>query len=114
MVDLEERGCVVTSPTCMTLDSTLLSVWRQSLVENSKTVTLDGEFFPVLKTSKMRLKQITFQFDGRTIRGIERTPVTKSRWAALARMGQKVMQFVENGSYIAVVADGKIHTYNRS
>jgi hypothetical protein len=95
----------------MTFGATLLSVWRQSLVENAKTVSLEGESFPVLKTSKMRLKQITFQFDGRTIRGIEQNPVTKSRWAALARLGQKVMQFVENGSYIAVVADGKLHSY---
>jgi hypothetical protein len=75
----------------MTFEATLLSVWRQSLVEKSKTVTLDGKDFPVLKTSKMRLKQITFQFDGRMIRGIEQNPVTKSRWAALARLGQKVM-----------------------
>jgi hypothetical protein len=98
----------------MTFEGTLRSVWRQSLVEDSKTVVLDGKSFPVVKTSKMRLKQITFQFDGRTIRGIEQNPVTKSRWAALARLGQKVMQFVENGSYIAVVADGKLHNYHRT
>jgi hypothetical protein len=97
----------------MTFESTLLSVWRQSLVEKSKTVDLDGKDFPVLNTSKMRLKQITFQFQGRTIRGIEQNPVTKSRWAALARVGQKVMQFVENGSYVAVVVDGKVHSYGK-
>jgi hypothetical protein len=97
----------------MTFETTLLSVWRQSLVKNSKTVEIGGESFPVLKTSKMRLKQITFQFDGRTIRGIEQNPVTKSRWAALARLGQKVMQFVENGNYIAVVADGKVYSYGQ-
>jgi hypothetical protein len=61
----------------------------------------------------MRLKQIAFQFDGRAIRGIEQNPVTKSRWAALARLGQKVMQFVENGSYVAVVVEGKIHNYGK-
>jgi hypothetical protein len=97
----------------MTFEATLLSVWRQSLVENAKVVVLGGESFPVLKTSKMRLKQITFQFDGRTIRGIEQNPVTKTRWAVLARLGQKVMQFVENGSYVAVVADGKVHSYGK-
>jgi hypothetical protein len=61
----------------------------------------------------MRLKQIAFQFDGRAIRGIEQNPVTKSRWAALARLGQKVMQFVENGSYAAVVVEGKVHSYGK-
>jgi hypothetical protein len=97
----------------MTFEATLISVWRQSLVENSKTVDLGNESFPVLKTSRMQLKQITFQFEGRTIRGIEQNPVTKTRWAALARLGQKVMQFVENGSYVAVVADGKLYSYGK-
>jgi hypothetical protein len=95
----------------MTFEATLLSVWRQSLVENSKVVVLGGESFPVLKTSKMRLKQITFEFDGRTIRGIEQNPVTKSRWAKMVRDGKKVMQFLEGGRYVAVVVDGKVKTY---
>jgi hypothetical protein len=82
-------------------------------IENSKTVVLYGKSFPVLKTFKIRLRQITFQFEGHTIRGIEQNPVTKSRGAALAKLGQKVMQFVENGSYIAVVADGKLHSYRQ-
>jgi hypothetical protein len=97
----------------MTFEATLLSVWRQSLIDNSKTVDLGEEFFPVTKTSARQLKQIIFTFEGRTIRGIEQNPVTKSRWAALARMGQKVMQFVENGSYIAVVVDGKLNRYKK-
>jgi hypothetical protein len=29
----------------------------------------------------------------------------------MARSGQKVMQFVDGGRYIAVVADGKVHLY---
>jgi hypothetical protein len=95
----------------MTFEATLLSVWRQSLVENAKVVTLGNESFPVLKTSKMRLKQITFQFDGRTIRGIEQNPVTKSRWAKMAREGKMVMQFLEGGRYVAVVVDGKMRAY---
>jgi DNA-binding response OmpR family regulator len=97
----------------MTFEAALLSVWRQSLIDNSKTVDLGDQSFPVTKTSARQLKQITFQFAGRTIRGIEQNPVTKSRWAALARVGQKVMQFVENGSYVAVVVDGKVHSYGK-
>jgi hypothetical protein len=95
----------------MTFEAALLSVWRQSLIDHSKTVDLGDQSFAVTKTSARQLKQITFQFEGRTIRGIEQNPVTKSRWAALARVGQKVMQFVENGSYVAVVVDGKVHSY---
>ncbi|MGB2634759.1 MAG: hypothetical protein WAM58_12565 [Candidatus Acidiferrum sp.] len=45
------------------------------------------------------------------MRGLEQNPDTKSRWAAIARNGTKVMQFLEAGGYIAVVSDGKVHLY---
>jgi hypothetical protein len=51
------------------------------------------------------------QFDGKDLRGLEQNPDTKSRWAAMARNGKKVMQLLEGGKYIAVVADGKVHLY---
>ncbi|PYU68059.1 MAG: hypothetical protein DMG49_17035 [Acidobacteria bacterium] len=95
----------------MSLEDALLNVWRQSLVENKKTVTLEEESFPVRSTAKRKLKQIDFQFDGKDLRGLEQNPDTKSRWAAMARDGKKVMQFLEGGRYIAVVADGKVHLY---
>jgi hypothetical protein len=95
----------------ISLGDTLLNVWRQSLVENKKTVMLEGESFPVRPTPKRKLKQIDFQFEGKDLRGLEQNPDTKSRWAAMARDGKKVMQFLEGGRYIAVVADGKVHLY---
>jgi len=95
----------------MSLEDALLNVWRQSLVENKKTVTLAEESFPVRSTAKRKLKQIDFQFDGKDLRGLEQNPDTKSPWAAMARDGKKVMQFLEGGTYIAVVADGKVHLY---
>src|SRR6266571_8175300 len=95
----------------MSLEDALLNVWRQSLVENKKTVTLEEESFPVRSTAKLNLKQIDFQFDGKDLRGLEQNPDTKSRWAAMARDGKKVMQFLEGGRYVAVVTDGKVHLY---
>jgi hypothetical protein len=95
----------------ISLEDTLLDVWRQSLVENKKTVTLEGDSFPVRSTAKRKLKQVDFQFDGKELRGLEQNPDTKSRWAAMARNGKKVMQFLEGGRYIAVVADWKVHLY---
>jgi hypothetical protein len=95
----------------VSLEDALLNVWRQTLVENKRTVTLKGESFPVRSTAKRKLKQIDFQFDGKDLRGLEQNPDTKSRWAAMARNGKKVMQFLEGGKYIAVVADGKVHLY---
>src|SRR6266566_664844 len=73
----------------MSLEDAVLNVWRQSLAGNKKTVTLEGESFPVRSTAKRKLKQIDFQFDGKDLRGLEQNPDTKSRWAAMARNGKK-------------------------
>jgi hypothetical protein len=93
------------------LESVLVSVWQQSLIDKKKSVDLDSESYPVRQTSKSKLKQIDFRFEDRELRGLEQNPNTKSRWAKLAKEGKQVMQFLEHGKYIAVVADGKVHTY---
>jgi hypothetical protein len=93
------------------LETVLVSVWQQSLIDKKKTVDLDGETYPIRHTSKSKLKQIDFRFEDRQLRGLEQNPNTKSRWAKLAREGKTVMQFLEAGRYIAVVVDGKVHIY---
>jgi hypothetical protein len=93
------------------LEFALISVWQQALVDSKKTVDLDGESYPIRQTAKSKLKQIHFRFQDRELRGLEQNPNTKSRWAKLAREGKKVMQFLENGKYIAVVVEGKVHLY---
>ncbi len=95
----------------ISFEEALLSVWRQSLVEDKKTVTVGHASFSVRSTAKRGLKQIDFQFEGKDLRGLEQNPDTKSRWAAMARNGAKVMQFLGAGGYIAVVSDGKVHLY---
>src|SRR6266481_8167135 len=95
----------------LSLENALLTVYQQALVENRKTVLLEDKSFPVRVTAKRKLKQVDFQYDGKDLRGLEQNPETKSRWAAMARSGKKVMQFLESGRYIAVVADGKVHLY---
>ena len=95
------------------LAEALLSVWRQTLVERAQTVTLSGKNYPVRTTPKRRLCQVDFEFDGEPIRGLEQNPQTQSRWAAMAREGAKVMQFLSLGRYIANVADGKLTLYHR-
>ena len=54
-----------------------------------------------------------FIFDGSEIRGLEQNPDTKSRWAQMARVGKKVMQFLSEGRYVANVVDGKLTLYAR-
>lgn len=97
----------------MTLEEALRAVWRQALVENANLVELQGRRFPVRRTQRKRLRQVDFEFDGEPFRGIEQNPETSSRWAELARAGQKVMQFTSAGRYLANVADGKLTLYHR-
>jgi hypothetical protein len=93
------------------LDDALLSVWQQALVDNVDRVELAGQTYPVERTSRRRLRQVDFGFDGRELRGLEQNPDTRSRWAQFAREGKRVMQFLDEGRYIAVVVDGKIRWY---
>jgi hypothetical protein len=95
----------------ISLEQTLVEVWRQALVENADVVALGFERYPVRVTPKRPLRQVDFVIDGNKIRGLEQNPATKSRWAQMARSGKKVMQFLEGGRYIANVADGKVTLY---
>ncbi len=95
----------------MTLEEALVCVWRQTLVDNASSVELDGKKFPVRTTAKRKLKQVDFVFDGHDIRGLEQNRDTRSRWAKMACEGRKVMQFLDEGRYIAVVVDGKMKSY---
>jgi hypothetical protein len=98
----------------MTLEEALLAVWRQALQENANIVELGGRRYPVQRTKRRRLRQVDFVLDGQPLRGIEQNPETKSRWAELARAGQKVMQFTTGGRYLANVADSKLTVYSGS
>jgi|ERR1700676_623687 len=92
----------------LALDQALLAVWKQALVERKKRVNLGEDSYPVQSTPKRGLLQVDFDFSGQRIRGLEQNPATASRWAELARKGAKVMQFLIDGRYIAVVCDGKV------
>jgi hypothetical protein len=85
-----------------TFEETLLSVWRQAMVEDLAAIVIEGCTWPVKQTPRRRLRQVDFQFDGKDIRGLEQNPDTKSRWAQQARAGKKVMQFLADSGYIAV------------
>lgn len=97
----------------MTLEEALVVVWRQALEENSKLVELEDRRFPVRLTPRRRLRQVDFEFLGESLRGIEQNPETSSRWAELARAGQKVMQFTAGGRYLANVAEGEVTFYRK-
>ena len=94
-------------------EETLIAVWRQALVDESDAVKLGTKGYSVTRSKAKRLRQVAFVFDGNTIMGIEQNPKTKSRWAAIAKSGKKVMQFIQDGRYVAVVVDGKVTLYSK-
>jgi hypothetical protein len=98
----------------VTLEAALLSVWQQALVDDSAVVKLGGESYPVQRTRKRSFRQVDFVFNGHELRGLEQNPDTKSRWAQLARSGKRVMQFLGESSYLAVVCDGKVTLYGEA
>lgn len=95
------------------LEQSLIDVWRQVLVENAMVVELGRKLYPVRQTSKRRLREVDFMLEGNAIRGLEQNPQTKSRWAQMARSGEKVMQFFSEGRYVANVVGGKVTFYGR-
>jgi hypothetical protein len=96
------------------LEEVLISVWRQTLIDESASVKIEDATYPVKSTARRGLRQVDFRFNGKNLRGLEQNPDTKSRWAAMARTGKKVMQFLDDGRYLAVVSDGKMHLYKKS
>ena len=98
----------------MTLEEALVSIWRQTLVENAKVIDLAGQKYPVGQTARRGLRQVDFTFEGEPLRGLEQNPETQSRWAQLARSGKEVMQFLSGGRYIGVVVEGKVTLYGRA
>jgi hypothetical protein len=94
----------------MPIEQVLVDVWRDVLQKRSKSVTLGDQIFIVKRTSG-GLLQIDFAVDGLEIRGLEQNPNTKSKWAEMARSGEKVMQFLREGRYFANVASGRVTIY---
>jgi|ERR1700693_585894 len=97
----------------MSFEEALIAVWRQTLVEKADIVALGAERYPVTTSKQKRLRQVEFVVNGITTMGIEQNPKTKSRWAQMARSGKKVMQFIQDGRYVAVVVDGKVILYGK-
>jgi hypothetical protein len=72
-------------------------------------VEIEGEIYPVHKTSRSRVKLV--ERDGYTY--IEQNPHKDSRWAKLARDGHQIMWVMQGRRYLAQIKDGKFLNLKR-
>ncbi|MBI2956584.1 MAG: hypothetical protein HYY26_04655 [Acidobacteria bacterium] len=95
----------------MTLAETLIAVWQQVLAEGKTAVELEGRRYPVGHTRARKLRTVDFSYGTHRLAAIEQNPETKSRWAALARKGKRILQFNCEGRYIGNVCEGRLMRY---
>ncbi len=95
----------------MTLGETLTIVWQQALADGQEEVELGHESYPVTMFRAKKVRSVEFSYGDLRIIGIEQNPSTSSRWAALAREGNRIMQFRCKGRYVANVCEGKLLRY---
>jgi hypothetical protein len=93
-------------------DEVLFEVYKQLLSDNARVVKIGTHRYPIQRIHKGQLRRVDFLFDGHDVRGIEQNPSANNRWAALARSGKKVAQFLSDGRYIASVVDGKLTRFS--
>ncbi len=96
----------------MTLEGTLVSVWRQILAQNKVSAVVSRRRYPIGFTKSAQLRTVEFPYERFLFVGIEQNPDTRSRWAALARDGKRIMQFSCAGHYVGNVCEGKVVRYS--
>ena len=96
------------------LDTAMLESVASQLM-TGKQITLQGQSWPVTRTSSQRLKTARFSMKGREYQAIEQNLLKPSRWGQLAREGHQVVQFrdIQTNKYVAVAIDGKVQEYGQ-
>jgi hypothetical protein len=93
--------------------ATLESVASQLMT--GKQIELEGQTWPVTRTSSQRLRTARFTMNGREYQAIEQNRHKPSRWGQLAREGHQVVQFrdIQTDKYVAVAIDDKVQEYGQ-
>ena len=77
----------------ISFEEILVEVYRQLFNSNAGVVKLGTHRYPVRRSHRYHLRQVDFFFEGHDVRGVEQSPDTNNRWAALVRSGKKVRSF---------------------
>ena len=74
----------------------------EAIFSNRTSVEIDGEVYPIEKTSKNKVRLI--RHDNLTY--IEQNPNKSSHWAKEARSGHKILWVMRNRRYLFRIMDG--------
>lgn len=75
----------------------------QAVFENKVSVEIEGEKYPVEKTSQAKLRSVTTD----EYFYVEQNPEKSSKWADKAQEGHKILWIIQGSDYIAQVKDGE-------
>jgi len=95
-------------------EETLISVWRQALVEDRRDGHGRRRELSSPAHQPIEAAPRSISSSKKALARLEQNPKTNSRWARLAQAGRRVMQFLADGRYIANVVDGKVQFYGPS
>ena len=87
-----------------------------SQMMSADEVEIEGKRLPVRRTSRQRLRTVTFPMGGREYCAIEQNPEKPSRWGELARSGRQVVKFkdVLSNKFVAAAVDGEVREYGKT
>ena len=80
-------------------------------VMSGAEVLVEGQARRVERTGSRRFRTVRFALGGKEYQAIEQNPEKSSRWAELARSGQRIMQFSYSHRYFANVCEGVVNRY---
>ncbi len=95
----------------MTLADTLISIWQQTLEEESGEVRLEDRAYRVKKTRSSHMRTLDFDYGDYLLTALEQNPSNYSRWSKMAKRGHKIMKFNYLGHFFGNVCDGKLNRY---
>ncbi|TFF88736.1 MAG: hypothetical protein EU548_08485 [Promethearchaeota archaeon] len=80
---------------------------HKAIFNDKDSVVLDGEKYPIERTSKKGLRCVYYD----KYFFVEQNPDKDSHWAEKARKGDKITWAIKGNDFIANIHDGKFHQF---
>jgi hypothetical protein len=91
----------------MTKLEEILRKVHDAIINNQDSVILNGEEYPIEKTSNKGLRSVSYK----KFFFVEQNPDKNSHWAQKARKGDKITWAIKGNNFIANIHNGKYHQF---